>query len=206
MSPAKDYNTMPPPHRSRGPRSSRGRTSTSANRSYLGGLVLSIVLMVGGLASLVAGIVAWQMDQIPPVRLVAGEDAALGRSPWFRSGSTVFTVAQDTGPTKPSDWNCELTDEGATRRLTGVPDVNLVGTRVIDGQALVPVVTVGPSSAGSTISCDGSAAAPSGAMWVLPTDAGLPKVALAMVVGGFALLGGGALVHPRSRGLERFGQ
>lgn len=185
-------------------RSVRGRSSTSANRSYVRGLALSIILLVAGVGSLVAGVLAWQMDQLPPLRVVAGQDTGLGRSPWFRAGSTLFTVSEGSEPTKPSDWGCELTD-GPTRALKGVPDVNLVGTRVIDGQALVPVVSVGPTGEGSRLRCDGESARSATALWVLPTDAGLPKVALAMVVGGFALMGGGALVHPRSRGLQRFG-
>jgi len=42
-------------------------------------------------------------------------------------------------------------------------------------------------------------------MWVLPTNPGVPRVPVSLVVGGIGLLGIATLVHPRWRGIHRLG-
>ncbi|KYH45612.1 hypothetical protein AZH51_17995 [Branchiibius sp. NY16-3462-2] len=170
-------------------------------------MAASAVMAVLALILLGIGAVAWSMPQPNPVKLSAGATTPLGQTPWFDSGSTVFAAIDPTERTTPGDWDCRLQTAGsAARTLGGTPNPDLVGTRVVDDQSLFPVVTIGTSGAGDTISCSGPRADTGVAMWVLPTDAGLPRVALSLVVAGIALLGAAALVHPRARGLTRFGR
>ncbi|MFC6715117.1 hypothetical protein [Branchiibius cervicis] len=167
---------------------------------------LSAVMGVVACVLLGIGIFAWTMPQLAPVKVVAGESASLGRTPWFDSGSTLFADVDATDTTRPAEWGCTLDDGGGGHVVLGTaPNPDLVGTRVVDDRSLLPVVTIGPTGDGSSITCSGPRARSGVAMWALPTDAGLPRVALSLVIAGIALLGAAAAVHPFTRGLVRFG-
>src|SRR5690606_16833707 len=94
-----------------------------------------------------------------------------------------------------------LTSDGRIP-LDAPGDVERTGTRVQAGQALVPALHVGKTSDTDRLSCSDLPA--EAAVWSLPTEAGYPRIPMALVVGGVALAGASALLHPRSRGLVPF--
>lgn len=190
-----------------GKRPTDRRRYTNSSRRHLLGVIASAVTALVALVLLVIGAVAWSMPQLDPVRVTPDRAAGLAQTPWFDAGSTLFAAVDPAVHTTPADWACRLQPAGsAARELTGRPDADIVGTRVVDDTSLFPVVTVGPTGDGTTLTCSGPRARSGVAMWVLPTDAGLPRVALSLVVAGIALLGAAALLHPRARGLTRFGR
>lgn len=184
-----------------------GRRYTDSSRRHRAGVIASAIVAVTACGLLGVGAVAWSMPQLEPVKVLAGQPADLGRSPWFDSGTTVFADIDPAVKTRAADWGCRLTDgDSSARALESTPDPDVIGTRVIDDQSLTPVVTVGPTGDGSSITCSGGRAETGVTMWALPTDAGLPRVALSLVIAGIALLGAAALMLPAARGLTRFGR
>lgn len=191
--------------------SRRGRTSQT--RQHRVSLVTSLALAVLALAGLVLGGLAWVSPRPNPTRLVAGQPAELGASPLFDPGSTVFSVPGTSARTAPAaGWGCVLEQQGRRIELTGEPDADAVGTRVVGGQGVVPVVTVGRTSEGAVLTCTATPGAPGPdgptgtAMWVLPTAPGVPRVPLALVLAGIALAGLAAVIHPRARDIRPFGR
>ena len=79
-----------------------------------------------------------------------------------------------------------------------------VGSRVLEGEPYVPVVAVGTTAEGDQLRCD-PATGDTTAVVAMPTDVGVRAVPLAFVVGGIAALGIAGLLHPRGRGIRRFG-
>lgn len=183
------------------------RRYTDSSRRHRLSVAASVVVAGCAVVLLGIGIFAWSMPQPTAVRVTVDSRVELGQTPWFDSGTTLFAAVDPANRNQPADWKCVLQESDArSRSLSGKPDPDVVGTRVVDDQSLFPVVTVGPTGDGDTLTCSGPRAGTGVAMWVLPTDAGLPQVALALVVAGIALAGAAALLHPRARGLTRFGR
>lgn len=196
---------MTPANRARKVR--RRAPRTSATRSHRVGVASAIVTAAAGLTCLGIGGFAWAMPQLEPVHLQFGVSSGLGRTPWFSAGSTVFAAVDPAAVPDPSAWGCRLQRPRSTAvDLLSLPDPDLVGSRVVSDTSLTAVVTVGPTQEGSAISCSGPGAAAGTSLWVLPTDSGIPRVPLSIVVAGIALLGVAGLVHPRGRGVAPFGR
>lgn len=182
-----------------------GHTSSSARHAV--STALATIVALAGLSLLVVGAYAWAMPVPAPTLVGSDTVTTLGRSPWFTAGSTLFVTAVDRDTTVAADWGCRLTRDGAGRALGHTADRDALGTRVVEGQSLDAAVVIGPTHTHDSLVCDGPAAQKDNReMWVLPTDPGMPKVPMSMVVGGFALLGAAGLIHPRGRGLHRFGR
>lgn len=187
----------------------RRRARTSSQRSYLTGVALATLAAVAAVASIAVGVVAWSMERPERVPVSANAAAALERTPWFDSGVTLFAtpIGSERDPQPPpAAWACTLSESGLTQELVRRPDRDRVGTRVVEGVSVVPVVTVGRTSARSELLCTGEAARNAAAMWVLPANPGVPRTPLSLVVGGIALAGLATAVHPRGRGLRPFGR
>lgn len=180
------------------------RNRTNADRTHLLGVVGSALLAALAVVSIGVGAVAWSQPRSEVVRLSAGTAATLTASPLFDPGSTVFAQGEDEDPAEPAAWSCVLERDGAPVELDVRPDFDTVGSRVLGGEPYVPVVTVGRTVAGDRISCD-PVTADTIALAVMPTDVGVRAVPLAFVVGGIAALGIAGLLHPRGRGVRRFG-
>lgn len=172
-------------------------------------MVASALLALGGVAAIAIGAVAWSTERPGAARVESNVSVALGESPWFDPGNTLFAapVGDERSPQPgPAQWGCLLTDAQGERELVRRPDRDQIGTRVVDGVSVVPVVTIGPTRTPVDLLCTGVAAQSTSGMWVLPTDPGMQRAPLALVVGGIALLGLAAVVHPRGRGLRPFGR
>lgn len=187
----------------------RRRSRTSSRRQHLVGLVGSAVLAVTAVVLIGVGGYAWSMDRPDRVAVQGNVGTELQRTPWFDAGTTLFSspIGSERGPQPlPVEWSCSLTTEDQVTELTRRPDRDLVGTRVIDGISVVPVVTIGALPGTAELLCTGEITAGSTAMWVLPTNPGAPRVPLSIIVGGIALGGLAAVLHPRGRGLQPFGR
>lgn len=180
------------------------RKRTNADRTHLLGVLGSVLLATLAAVSIAVGALAWSQARSEVVRLTAGTVAAVTPSPLFDPGSTVFARGEDKDPAEPAVWKCVLLRDGAEAELQVRPDFDAVGSRVLDGEPYVPVVTVGTTVAGDRIRCD-PVTADTIALAVMPTDVGVRAVPLAFVVGGIAALGIAGLLHPRGRDLRRFG-
>lgn len=168
------------------------------------GVIASSLLAVVGLASIVLGAYAWSQERSGVVRLPPGVPVAVSSSPIFDPGSTIFAQGEDSDPPEPLVWKCTLIRDGVERQLEVKPDFDSVGSRVLKGEPYVPIVAVGTTVVGDQVRCDPPATATSD-LAVMPTDVGVRSVPLAFVVGGIAALGIAGLVHPRGRGVRRFG-
>ncbi|WP_338749355.1 hypothetical protein [Janibacter alittae] len=178
------------------------RRRTSLDRAHRTGTTLSSVLFLVALISIGVGSYAWQLDRNPPTRVVADDPVPLGGTPLFDPGVTLFVHEGGLEGSRPDQWGCALSTSDGRRTLNEPGDVERTGTRVQEGQALVPALVIGKTSGGDRLSCT---RLPTGvAVWSLPTEAGYPRIPMALVVGGVALAGTGALIHPRSRGLTPF--
>lgn len=162
------------------------------------------MLAVGAVAAIAVGSYAWTQQRVPVVALDPGSPSSLAQSPIFDPGSTVFARGEETDPAEPAEWRCTLEQEGRVRELLVRPDFDAVGSRVVKGVPFVPVVTVGTTVAGDVVQCDPATGLPS-ELFVMPSDVGVRAVPLAFVVGGIAGLGIAGLLHPRGRGIRRFG-
>lgn len=175
---------------------------------HIVGSVISAVCAIAGVAAISVGVFAWTMDRPETMRVDSNSVAAVGPTPWFDSGSTLFAspVGEERSPQPPpAAWGCVLLTAGVETDLVRRPDRDIVGTRVVDGFSVVPVVTIGPTDEESEVLCTGLAAQSSAGMWVLPTNPGVSRTPLSLVLGGIALLGIAAAAHPRGRGLRPFG-
>lgn len=172
-------------------------------------MVSSVLLALGGVAAIAIGALAWTMERPSAARVESNVAVVLGESPWFDPGSTLFAapVGDERSPQPgPAQWACLLIDAEGERELVRRPDRDQIGTRVVDGVSVVPVVTIGATRIPTELLCTGVAAQSTSGMWVLPTDPGVQRAPLALVVGGIALLGMAAVVHPRGRGIRPFGR
>lgn len=180
------------------------RKRTNADRTHLLGVLGSVLLATVAVVCIAVGAIAWSQARPEVVRLTAGTVATLTPSPLFDPGSTVFAQGEDEDPAEPASWGCALLRDGAEVELEVRPDFDAVGSRVLVGEPYVPVVTVGTTVAGDRVRCD-PVTADTIALAVMPTDVGVRAVPLAFVVGGIAALGIAGLLHPRGRGIRRFG-
>lgn len=167
-------------------------------------MIASALLAVLGIAAIVVGAYAWSQERSGAVRLEAGVAASVSPSPIFDPGSTVFAEGEDSDPAEPVVWRCSMIHDGVERELEVRPDFDAVGSRVLKGEPFVPVVTVGTTVAGDQVRCTPPSTLTSNLV-VMPTDVGVRSVPLAFVVGGIAALGISGLIHPRGRGVRRFG-
>lgn len=182
----------------------RRRVSTSTNRSHGVGLVSSLLLVLLGLASIGVGVYAWTQARLPVVAVEQGVPVTLARSPIFDPGTTLFARGDGTELAEPTAWGCSLTRGDVMTELLVKPDFDSVGSRVRNSSPYQPVVTVGPSEPGDQVRCDGPIVQRVDLL-AMPTDVGVRAVPLAFVVAGIGLLGLSGLVHPRGRGINRFG-
>jgi len=180
------------------------RKRTNADRTHLLGVLGSVLLATIAVVSIAVGALAWSQPRTDVVRLSPGVPASLTPSPLFDPGSTVFAQGEDEDPADPASWGCVLLRDGAEVSLQVRPDFDAVGSRVLEGEPYVPVVAVGTTVEGDRLRCD-PATADTVALAVMPTDLGVRAVPLAFVVGGIAALGIAGLLHPRGRGIRRFG-
>ena len=178
------------------------RRRTSLDRAHRMGTWASIALMLTALTAIGVGTYAWQLDRNPPSRVAEDTPVGLGATPLFDPGVTLFVQEGGLDAIPSSRWDCTLSTADGSRTVRTPGDVERTGTRVQDGQALVPALAVGKTSAQDQLTCTNLPA--DTVVWSLPTEAGYPRVPMALVVGGVALAGGGALLHPRSRGLVPF--
>lgn len=181
-------------------RASTRRKSTSLDRNHRFSLITSTVLALAALLAIGVGLLAWAAAPNPTVAITSGTQVSLGATPRFSAGVTLFVRESDIRKAEPASWQCTLEREGNARPLSVLGDVERSGTRVVDGQSVWPALVVGVTRESDSLSCPNL---PMSA-WSMPTDAGISRTPLAMVVGGIAALGLAALVHPRSRGLGRF--
>lgn len=188
----------------RTPRRRRKHQRSSTNRSHLIGVVGSVLLVLAGLTSVGVGSYAWTQERTQVVRLSPDISAAMTASPLFDPGSTIFALGEDRDPVEPELFGCSLLRDGRESELLVRPDVDSVGTRVLRGEPYVPVVVLGTTLSGDSVRCNPTLAAGE-ALVVMPTDVGVRSVPLAFVVGGIAALGIAGLIHPRGRGIRRFG-
>lgn len=163
----------------------------------------SVLLFLVAVLGIGLGAYAWQLDRNPAVEIQGQDPVSPGDTPLFDAGATLFAregdLADEDSATR---WGCvHVTTEG-THALDDPGDLDLSGTRVHDGIALVPALTVGRTSSTDSIRCDDLP--PGVGVWSLPTNAGYPRIPLSLVIGGVAAAGLSALVHPRTRGLSRF--
>lgn len=178
------------------------RRRTSLNRAHRTGVAVSSALLLAALVAIGVGSYAWQLDRNPPTPVTGDSAVGLGETPLFDPGVTLFVTEGDLEDRRPDRWDCTLSTADGRRPLDDPGDVERTGTRVQEGQALVPALVIGESSRSDRLSCTDL---PTDVMaWSLPTEAGYPRVPMALIVGGVALAGAGALIHPRSRGLVRF--
>lgn len=180
------------------------RKRTNADRTHLLGVLGSVLLALIAVASIAVGALAWSQPRTEVVRLSPGVPASLTPSPLFDPGSTVFARGEDEDPADPSAWGCVLLRDGGQVNLQVRPDFDAVGSRVLEGEPYVPVVAVGATVEGDQLRCD-PATGDTISVVVMPTDVGVRAVPLAFVVGGIAALGVAGLLHPRGRGIRRFG-
>ena len=175
---------------------------------HIVGSVVSVVCAIAGVAAICVGVYAWTMDRPETMRVESNVVAPLGATPWFDRGSTLFAapVGEERGEQPPpASWGCVLATDGVQTELVRRPDRDTVGTRVVDGFSVLPVVTIGPTGEGAELLCTGLAAQSTAGMWVLATNPGVSRAPLSLVLGGIALLGIGAAAHPRGRGVRPFG-
>lgn len=178
------------------------RRRTSLDRAHRGAVLVSSTLMLAALVAIGVGSYAWQLDRNPPTRVGADGATGLGETPLFDPGVTLFVNEGGLDDARPKRWGCTLSTADGRRVLDTPGDVERTGTRVQDGEALVPALVVGETSGTDRLSCRDL---PEDVLtWSLPTEAGYPRIPMALVVGGVALAGASALIHPRSRGLVRF--
>ncbi|KGN38359.1 hypothetical protein N803_11285 [Knoellia subterranea KCTC 19937] len=163
-----------------------------------------MLLMLGGLTAIGIGAYAWTQQRTDVVRLTPATPVELRASPLFDPGSTIFALGEDRDPAEPKLFGCSLLREGREAELLVRPDVDSVGTRVLRGEPYVPVVVLGTTVVGDSVTCNPTLAAGE-ELAVMPTDVGVRSVPLAFVVGGIAALGIAGLIHPRGRGIRRFG-
>lgn len=183
-------------------RRGRSRRHTSLDRAHRLGVVVSSALFLAALVAIGVGSYAWQLDRNPPTRVTTDGAVALGRTPLFDPGVTLFVHEGELDDVRPARWDCILSTSDGRRPLDTRGDVERTGTRVQEGEALVPALVVGKTSGGDRLSCAGLPTEVT--VWSLPTEAGYPRIPMALVVGGVAMAGTAALIHPRSRGLVRF--
>lgn len=178
------------------------RRRTSLDRAHRTSVALSSALLLAALAAIGIGSYAWQLDRNPPTRLDGGVTVSVGETPLFDPGVTLFVKEGVLEDSQPGRWGCTLSTSDGRRALDTPGDVERTGTRVQEGQALVPALVIGKTSGTDRLSCTDL---PTEAIaWSLPSEAGYPRIPMALVVGGVALAGASALIHPRSRGLARF--
>lgn len=178
------------------------RRRTSLDRAHRTSVVVSSVLLLSAVVAIGVGTYAWQLDRNPPTRVPADQAVSLGDTPLFDSGVTLFVHEGDLEDAQPDQWQCTLSTTDGRRAMDTPGDVERTGTRVQDGEALVPALVIGETTRSDRLAC---AQLPTDvAAWSLPIEAGYPRIPMALVVGGVALAGASALIHPRSRGLVRF--
>lgn len=178
------------------------RRRTSLDRAHRTAVVVSTTLFLAALVAIAAGAYAWQLDRNPPTQVPADQAVSLGGTPLFDPGVTLFVHESDLKDARPDRWGCTLATSDVRRVLDTAGDVERTGTRVQDGEALVPALVIGKTARSDRLSCT---ELPTGVMaWSLPIEAGYPRIPMALVVGGVALAGVSALIHPRSRGLVPF--
>lgn len=178
------------------------RRRTSLNRAHRTSVVLSSALLLAAVVAIGVGSYAWQLDRNPPTRVPANQPVSLGDTPLFDTGVTLFVHEGDLEDARPDRWGCALTTSDARRVLDTTGDVERTGTRVQEGEALVPALMIGETARSDQLSC--SRLPSDVTAWSLPTEAGYPRIPMALVVGGVAMAGASALTHPRSRGLVPF--
>lgn len=178
---------------------------TDTRRTHRLSLIASFLLLLSGVGAAAVGGYAWSMPAVPATLVPAVTEVDMHQSPLFSIGSTLFADPVAAQDSIPDHFQCRLTSgDGRVRELQTAPRLHQTGTRVVDGTALEPVVTVGPTVAGETLSCD-PVVKGSKRLWLLPTDPGVPRVPLSLIIGGVALIGFAALTHPRGRGIVPFG-
>lgn len=178
------------------------RRHTSLDRAHRTAVVVSTALLLASLTAIGVGSYAWQLDRNPPTRVTPDTTVQVGSTPLFDPGVTLFVHESTVDATRPARWGCTLLTSDGRIPLDAPGDVERTGTRVQAGQALVPALHVGKTSDTDRLSCSDLPA--EAAVWSLPTEAGYPRIPMALVVGGVALAGASALLHPRSRGLVPF--
>ena len=178
------------------------RRRTSLNRAHRASLIVSSGLLLTAVVAMAVGAYAWQLDRNPPTGISGDDPVSVGTTPLFDPGVTLFVREGELEDANPGLWGCSLADNQGRRALTTRGNVERSGTRVQEGEALVPALVIGKTSQSERLACSDL---PAGTQaWSLPTDAGYPRVPMALVVGGVALAGASALTHPRTRGLNRF--
>lgn len=178
------------------------RRRTSLDRAHRTAVVVSTTLFLAALVAIGVGSYAWQLDRNPPTRVTPDSAVRIGSTPLFDPGVTLFVHESTVDDTTPARWGCALSTSDGRRPLDTPGDIERTGTRVQEGQALVPALRIGRTTDTDRLSCSDLPA--ESVVWSLPTEAGYPRIPMALVVGGVALAGAGALIHPRSRGLGRF--
>lgn len=182
------------------PRARRRRTNM--NRAHRTSLAASTLLVIIGVLSVVLGGYAWSLDRNPATAIPGDVAVRLGETPIFDAGVTLFVHEGDLEDARPDEWGCTVVTAEGRRALVQPGDVERTGTRVEDGEALVPALVIGQTSAEDRLTC--TDLPEDVAAWSLSSDAGYPRVPMVLVVGGVALVGLSALVHPRTRGINRF--
>lgn len=178
---------------------------TDVNRDYRLSAASSWLLLLLSLTLIGCGTYAWTMDRPQPTEVRSGIAVSPGPSPWFDPGVTLFAPEADARPEDlAAQWDCRVTGDGDSASVTKAPSLYQVGTRVVAEDAMTPVLEVGPLKADEQVICDRVANGTS-YLVLLPTDPGYPKVPASLIVGGIALTGIAVVVHPRSRGVIRFG-
>lgn len=179
-----------------------GRRRTSLDRAHRAGLAVSSVLLLAAVTAIGIGAYAWQLDRNPPTRIDGDGHVSVGETPLFDPGVTLFVPEGDLEDARPGLWSCALSTSEGRREVDTRGDIERTGTRVQEGEALVPALAIGKTSTEDLLTCRDLPAGVTA--WSLPTEAGYPRIPMALVVVGVALAGASALIHPRSRGLVRF--
>ena len=163
--------------------------------------VLSAVLGVAAIACLAVGLWAWLSPRPDPVVLERGKAVTIGASPLFDDGTTVFAHSVADEPVLPDEVDCLLVVEGRETVLDTPADADSIGSRVVDGLSVNPIVEVGRTGADHRLLCRGMIV-DTGAVRVLPTRAAASSTPLSVVIGGLGLAGLAILVHPAVRGAK----
>ncbi|WP_427384236.1 hypothetical protein [Janibacter sp. G56] len=191
------------------------RRRTSLDRTHRVGVVISAILGLAGLLGVIVGAWSWTLERPAATQVQRTAGASLASTPWFDQGYTLFAdeasmadadasgAAEEPRASGARTWGCVLVRNGRETPLTSVADIEVTGSRVHAGRALLPALNVGESATGDRVSCP--RAPVDSEIWALPTNAGVPLIPLSLIVGGIAAAGAAALTHPRSRGVARFG-
>ena len=162
----------------------------------------SAVLVVIGLACLLLGLLAPQLGRVSgPVRLSVGQQVELPERPRF-GGSLAVYVGTDTlaSAQMAEQLACRVRSadgqEVVPTPLSGA-GVAALDRRVVDGQALLPLLVVTAGTNGASIMCSGPVAVTDGPVYLLSSSgsqamvpmAAFSAASLALVLGVAGMVG-----------------